>query len=336
MRRTEQMTVRDAIGSAMAEEIERDPDVFLIGEEVARYDGAYKVSKGLWKQFGDKRLYDTPITEAGFTGLAVGAGMAGLRPICEFMTWNFALQAMDHLFNSCAKTHHMSAGDIKCPIVFRGLNGPAAAVASQHSQCFASALSNVPGLKVLSVYDCEDARGLLKAAVRDNDPVCVLENERMYGVPFEVDDRVMDKDFVVPIGKAKIMRAGKHVTIVAYARMVGEALKAADILVNEGVEAEVINLRSIRPLDRAGIVQSVKKTGRLVTVEDGFPQSGVGSEICALMMESSAFDYLDAPVERLTGWDVPLPYSQTIEDMALPEAPQIVEAAKKALTGVRL
>jgi len=324
------MTVREALNSAMNDEIKRDPKVFLIGEEVAQYNGAYKVSKGLWKEHGDKRVWDTPITEMGFTGLAVGASLYGLKPIVEFMTWNFAMQAVDHIVNSCAKTRYMSGGRLHGKVVFRGLNGPAAAVAAQHSQCFAAWYGNVPGLKVLSPYDSQEARGLLKAAIRDPDPVVFLENEMMYGREFEVEESALSPDYVLPLGKAKIMRPGSDVTIVCFSRMVGISLDAAELLAKQGLQAEVINLRSIRPLDKATIIESVKKTNRLITVEDGWPQHGVGSEICALVMESEAFDYLDAPVERVTGADIPMPYSVKLEEIATPRAENVVNAVLRA------
>ena len=313
------MTVRDAINSAMCDEIVRDDKVFLIGEEVARYNGAYKVSKGMWETFGDDRIIDTPISEAGFTGLSVGAGLYGLRPIVEFMTWNFALQAIDHIINSTAKTHYMSAGDLTCPIVFRGINGVSLGVGAQHTQCFGSWYSNCPGLKVISPYSAEDARGLLKAAIRDDDPVIFLENEMMYGIEFDMTKEQMDKDFVVPIGKAKIERAGTDVTITAHAKMVGHSLLAAEVLQRDhNISCEVINLRTLRPLDRKSIISSVKKTNRIVSVEEGWPQCGIGSEIAAILMESEAFDYLDAPMERVTGADIPMPYAHTIEKLAVP------------------
>lgn len=324
------MTVRDALNSAMNDEIKRDPKVFLIGEEVAQYNGAYKVSKGLWKEHGDKRIWDTPITEMGFTGLAVGASLYGLKPIVEFMTWNFAMQAVDHIVNSCAKSRYMSGGRLHGKIVFRGLNGPAAAVAAQHSQCFAAWYGNVPGIKVVSPYDCHDARGLLKSAIRDPDPVVFLENEMMYGREFDVEDAVMDPEYLQPLGKAKIMRAGSDVTIVAYSRMVGVSLEAAELLAKQGIQAEVINLRSIRPMDKTTIIESVKKTNRLITVEDGWPQHGVGAEICGVVMESEAFDYLDAPVERVTGADIPMPYSLKLEEMSTPRAENVVNAVQRA------
>lgn len=291
------MTVREAINSAMCEEIERDPKVFLMGEEVGQYNGAYKVSKGMYDKYGPTRVWDTPISEVGFTGIGVGAGFRGLRPIIEFMTWNFALQSIDHIINSCAKGRYMSGGDLSCPIVFRGINGASAGVGAQHTQDFVPWYSSVPGLKVVTIYDVEDARGLIKAAVRDDNPVVVLENEMMYGIPFDVPEHVLDKDFVLPIGRAHIMREGTDVTITAYARMVDVALKAADILQKEhGISAEVINLRTVRPLDRNTIFESVKKTNRIVNVEEGWPQCGMGAEIAASLMESDAFDYLDAPM----------------------------------------
>lgn len=266
------MTCRDAINSAMSEEIERDPKVFLIGEEVGQYNGAYKVSKGMYDKYGPGRIWDTPISETGFTGIGVGAGLMGLRPIVEFMTWNFALQSIDHIVNSCAKAHYMSAGDLKCPIVFRGINGVSAGVAAQHSQCFGSWYSSVPGLKVVAPWNVEDLRGLLKASIRDEDPVVFLENEMMYGVSFDAPDHVLDKDFVLPLNKAKVEREGTDVTITAFSKMVGFSLQAAEILQKEhGINAEVINLRVLRPLDRNAIIKSVKKTNRIVSVEEGWP-----------------------------------------------------------------
>jgi len=323
------MEVRTALNSAMDEEIARDPRVFLMGEEVAQYDGAYKISRGLWKKWGDSRIVDTPITEMGFAGMAVGAAMSGLRPICEFMTFNFSMQAIDHIVNSAAKTCYMSGGQQAVPIVFRGPNGPAAGVAAQHSQCFAAWYGSVPGLKVVSPYDAEDARGLLKAAIRDDNPVVFLENELMYGVKFRVSDEVRDKDFVIPIGKAKIMRPGKDVTIVTFSKAVGASLEAAAILEKKGISAEVINLRTIRPLDRDTIINSVKKTSRLVTVEEGWPQSGVGAEIIALVNDTEAFDYLDAPPVRITGADIPMPYAQNLERAALPQVETIATVVER-------
>jgi len=321
----EKMTVRESLNSAMSDEIERDENVFLIGEEVAQYNGAYKVSKGMWDRYGSDRIWDTPITEAGFTGIAVGAGLHGLRPVVEFMTFNFALQSIDHIVNSTAKTLYMSNGDLTCPIVFRGINGVSSSVGAQHTQCFAAWYSQVPGLKVVSPWNVEDCRGLLKAAIRDNDPVVFLENEMMYGQEFEVDSRVMDKDFLIPIGKAKIERAGTDVTITAHAKMVGHSLAAAEILQRDhNVSCAVINLRTIKPLDRNCIINSVKKTNRIVSVEEGWPQSGVGAEIAGVIMESEAFDYLDAPLERIAGAEVPMPYSWMIEGMAVPQIENIV------------
>ena len=327
----EKMTVRESINSAMSDEIERDETVFLIGEEVAQYNGAYKVSKGMWDRYGDKRIWDTPITEAGFTGIAVGAGLNGLRPVVEFMTWNFALQAIDHIINSTAKTLYMSGGELSCPIVFRGINGVSASVGAQHTQCFASWYSQVPGLKVVSPWSVEDCRGLMKAAIRDNDPIVFLENEMMYNQEFDVTPEIMGKDFLIPIGKAKIERAGTDCTITAHAKMVGHSLAAAEILQRDhGVSVEVINLRTIKPLDRNTIIDSVKKTKRIVSVEEGWPQSGVGAEIAAVMMESEAFDYLDAPMERIAGAEVPMPYSWAIEGMAVPQIENIVNGVLAA------
>lgn len=309
----------------MSEEIQRDERVFLIGEEVAQYQGAYKVSKNMWDKFGSKRVVDTPITEAGFTGLAVGAGLAGLRPVVEFMTFNFALQSIDHIVNSCAKTHYMSGGDITCPIVFRGINGVSSAVGAQHTQCFAPWYGSVPGLKVVSPWNVEDCRGLIKAAIRDDDPVVILENEMMYGVEFETTPEVMDKDFVIQIGKAKIERPGSDVTITAHAKMVGHSLEAARVLEEKhGISCEVVNLRTIRPLDRDTILSSVKKTHRIVNVEEGWPQHGVGAEIAGVIMETEAFDYLDAPMVRITGAEVPMPYSWELEVHAAPQVHNIV------------
>eukprot|EP00826_Nyctotherus_ovalis_P027148 TRINITY_DN2117_c0_g1_i4.p1 TRINITY_DN2117_c0_g1~~TRINITY_DN2117_c0_g1_i4.p1 ORF type:complete len:330 (+),score=95.52 TRINITY_DN2117_c0_g1_i4:272-1261(+) len=326
------MTVRQALNSAMDDEIKRDPKVFLMGEEVAQFDGSYKVSKGLYKKYGAGRIWDTPICEAGFSGLGVGAALFGLRPIIEFMTWNFAMQGIDQLINSCAKFCYMTGGDFSsCPIVFRGLNGPTAGAAAQHSQCFAAWYGSVPGLKVVAPWNCEDARGLLKTAIRDNSPVIFLESELMYSVEFEFDKSVMDPDFTLPIGKAKIERKGKDVTIVSYSKMVGTSLEAAATLSKKHkVDAEVINLRTIRPLDRKTILESVKKTSHIVSVEDGWPQSGIGAEISALMMEAG-FDYLDAPHERITGADVPMPYSVPLEKAAVPDTQNVINGVLKAL-----
>ncbi|XP_043253258.1 pyruvate dehydrogenase E1 component subunit beta, mitochondrial [Colletes gigas] len=327
----QQMTVRDALNSALDEEMERDEKVFLLGEEVAMYDGAYKVSKGLWKKYGDKRVVDTPITEAGFTGIAVGAAMAGLRPVCEFMTFNFSMQAIDQIINSAAKTFYMSAGKVNVPVVFRGPNGAAAGVGAQHSQCFGAWYSHCPGLKVVSPYNSEDAKGLLKSAIRDPDPVVVLENEILYGIQYPMSDEALSKDFVLPIGKAKIERAGKHVTLVAHSKAVEQALEAANELAGKGIEAEVINLRSLRPLDIDTITQSVAKTNHVLTVEQGWPQCGIGAEISARISESEAFYHLDAPVVRITGVDTPMPYTKSLEIAALPQKSDIVYAVNKVL-----
>ncbi|MFO1047194.1 MAG: pyruvate dehydrogenase complex E1 component subunit beta [Geminicoccaceae bacterium] len=317
-------TVREALRDAMAEEMRRDPDVFLMGEEVAEYQGAYKISQGLLEEFGARRIIDTPITEYGFAGLGVGAAMAGLRPIVEFMTWNFAMQAIDHIINSAAKTLYMAGGELGCPIVFRGPNGAAARVAAQHSQEYSSWYAHCPGLKVIAPYSAADAKGLLKAAIRDPNPVVFLENEVLYGHSFDVPK--LD-DFVLPIGKAKVVREGGHVTITAFSLMVERALKAAEKLAEEGIEAEVIDLRTIRPLDTETIVESVKKTNRIVSLEEGWPQSGMGAEIAAVMMEQ-AFDWLDAPVVRVHGKDVPMPYAANLERLALPQVEDVVAAVK--------
>ena len=322
-------TVREALRDAMAEEMRRDPDVFLIGEEVAEYQGAYKVSQGLLDEFGAKRVIDTPITEYGFAGLGVGAGFAGLRPIVEFMTWNFAMQAIDHIINSAAKTLYMAGGELGCPIVFRGPNGAAARVAAQHSQEFSSWYAHCPGLKVIAPYSAADAKGLLKAAIRDPDPIVFLENEILYGHSFEVPK--LD-DFVLPIGRARILRTGSDVTIVSFSLMMERVLQAAEALAQEGIEAEVIDLRTLRPLDIPTIVESVKKTNRLVSVEEGWPRFGVGAELAAIAMEH-AFDYLDAPVCRVTGKDVPMPYAANLERMALPQVEDVVSAVKAVRYG---
>ncbi|XP_014671578.1 PREDICTED: pyruvate dehydrogenase E1 component subunit beta, mitochondrial-like [Priapulus caudatus] len=328
---TAKVTVRDALNAAIDEEMNRDPNVFLMGEEVAQYDGAYKVSRGLWKKYGDGRVIDTPITESGFAGLAVGAAMNGLRPICEFMTFNFSMQAIDQVINSGSKTHYMSAGLINVPVVFRGPNGAAVGVGAQHSQCFAAWYSHCPGLKVVSPWSSEDAKGLLKSAIRDDNPVICLENELLYGVSFDMPDEAMSENFVIPIGKAKIEREGKHVTIVAHSKSVGTAMDAAKDLESLGIDAEVINLRSIRPLDEDAIVASVMKTNHLVTVETGWPQCGVGSEICARIMESKAFNYLDSPVMRVTGADCPTPYAKLLELNAFPQPHNVVNVVKRSL-----
>ncbi|MGB1547737.1 MAG: pyruvate dehydrogenase complex E1 component subunit beta, partial [Alphaproteobacteria bacterium] len=309
---------------AMAEEMRRDESVFLMGEEVAEYQGAYKVSQGLLEEFGAMRVVDTPITEMGFAGLGVGAAFAGLRPIIEFMTFNFAMQAIDHLVNSAAKTPYMTGGMLQVPIVFRGPNGAAARVAAQHSQCYASWYGHVPGLKVIAPYSGADAKGLLKAAIRDPNPVVFLENELLYGQNFEVP---ADPDFLIPIGSASVLREGSDVTITAFSRMVMHAMAAADELAKEGIAAEVIDLRTIRPLDLPVILESVKKTNRLVSVEEGWPFAGIGSELAAIAMEE-LFDYLDAPVTRVTGADVPMPYAANLEALTLPDPNRIAAAAK--------
>ncbi len=321
---TVKMTVREALRDAMAEEMRRDESVFLMGEEVAQYQGAYKVSQGLLDEFGDRRVIDTPITEHGFAGLGVGAAFNGLRPIVEFMTVNFAMQAMDHIINSAAKTLYMSGGQMGCPIVFRGPNGAAARVAAQHSQCYASWFAHCPGLKVVAPWSAADAKGLLKSSIRDPNPVIFLENEILYGQSFEVPD---SEDWVVPIGAAKIVRPGKDVTIVAFSIMVGKALEAAEALAADGIDAEVIDLRTLRPLDTAAVVESVKKTNRIVSVEEGWGYAGIGSEIAAQIMEH-AFDWLDAPLSRVCGADVPLPYAANLERLALAQADTIAAAAK--------
>jgi pyruvate dehydrogenase E1 component beta subunit len=319
------ITVSDALRDAMAAEMRRVGDVFLMGEEVAQYQGAYKISQGLLDEFGEKRVIDTPITEHGFTGMAVGAAMSGLKPIVEFMTFNFAMQAIDQIINSAAKTLYMSGGQMGCPIVFRGPNGAAARVAAQHSQCYASWYAHCPGLKVVAPYSAADAKGLLRAAIRDPNPVIFLENEILYGHKFEVPT---NDDFILPIGRAKIERAGEDVTIVAFSLMVDVALKAAELLDQQGISAEVINLRTIRPLDIETIVASVKKTSRVVSVEEGWPFAGIGAEI-AMQITEHAFDWLDAPPTRVSGLDVPMPYAANLEKLALPQPNWVVDAVKK-------
>ncbi len=318
------MTVREALRDAMAEEMRRDGDVFVMGEEVAEYQGAYKVTQGLLQEFGAKRVIDTPITEHGFAGIGVGAAMTGLRPIVEFMTFNFAMQAIDQIINSAAKTLYMSGGQLGCPMVFRGPNGAAARVGAQHSQCYAAWYSQIPGLKVIMPHTAADAKGLLKAAIRDPNPIIFLENEILYGQTFDVPK--LD-DFVLPIGKAKVARVGKDVTLVSFGIGMTYALKAADALATEGIEAEVIDLRTIRPMDIETVLKSVMKTKRCVAIEEGFPQSGVTAEIAMRVMEG-AFDYLDAPVIRITGKDVPMPYAANLEKLALPTVNDVVQAAK--------
>jgi pyruvate dehydrogenase E1 component beta subunit len=318
------MTIREALRDAMAEEMRRDPDVFVMGEEVAEYQGAYKVTQGLLQEFGDRRVIDTPITEHGFAGVGIGAAMTGLKPVVEFMTFNFAMQAMDQIINSAAKTQYMSGGQMACPIVFRGPNGAAARVAAQHSQDYSAWYSQIPGLKVIAPFSAADYKGLLKSAIRDPNPVIFLENEVLYGHSGEVPK--LD-DYVIPIGKARVARQGSHVTIISWSMGMSYALKAAEELAKEGIEAEVIDLRTLRPMDTETIIDSVKKTGRAVTVEEGWQQNGVGAEIAARIMEH-AFDYLDAPVLRVSGKDVPMPYAANLEKLALPSAAEVVEAAK--------
>ncbi|MBM3579645.1 MAG: pyruvate dehydrogenase complex E1 component subunit beta [Alphaproteobacteria bacterium] len=318
------LTVREALREAMAEEMRSDEKIFVMGEEVAEYNGAYKVTQGLLAEFGTKRVIDTPITEHGFAGLGVGAAFAGLKPIVEFMTFNFAMQAMDQIINSAAKTCYMSGGQVRCPIVFRGPNGAASRVAAQHSQCYAAWYGSIPGLKVVSPYSASDSKGLLKAAIRDPNPVIFLENEITYGFSFEEE---YDEDHVVEIGKAKVIREGSDVTIIGFSLVMKYALEAAQQLASEGINAEVIDLRTIRPIDRTTIVESVKKTSRCVTVEEGFPFASIGSEVSSILMEE-AFDYLDAPVKRLASVDAPLPYAANLESLALPKTANIVAAVR--------
>ncbi|MEG1451895.1 pyruvate dehydrogenase complex E1 component subunit beta [Brevundimonas sp.] len=320
-------TIRDALRDAMAEEMRRDDAVFLMGEEVAQYQGAYKVSRELLQEFGPQRVVDTPITEHGFAGLGVGAAMAGLKPIVEFMTWNFGMQAIDHIINSAAKTLYMSGGQIRCPIVFRGPNGAASRVGAQHSQDYSAWYAQIPGLKVIAPYDAADAKGLLKAAIRDPNPIVFLEHEMMYGIEFDVPEI---EDYVVPIGKAKVRREGTDVTITAHSRMVGFALQAAEKLAEEGISAEVVDLRTLRPLDTETIINSVKKTNRLVSAEEGWGRMGVGAEVVACVIEE-AFDYLDAPPLRVHQEDVPLPYAANLEVLSLPGVDKIVAAVKKVM-----
>ena len=322
---TKKITVREALRDAILEEMEADNDVFIMGEEVAEYEGAYKVTQGLLEKFGDKRVIDTPITEHGFTGIGVGAAFGNLKPIVEFMTFNFSMQAIDQIINSAAKTLYMSGGQMGCPIVFRGPNGAASRVAAQHSQCFASWYSHVPGLKVVSPWSSEDAKGLLKSAIRDPNPIIFLENEVMYGQSF---DCPISNEFTLPIGKAKVEKNGSDLTIVAFSIMVGKALEAANELEKNGINVEVINLRTLRPLDLETIINSVKKTNRLITCEEGFGYSGIGAEISSLIQEN-AFDWLDAPVLRVHGKDVPMPYAENLEKLALPQTSDIINKAKQ-------
>ena len=318
------LTVREALRDAMAEEMRRDGDVFVMGEEVAEYQGAYKVTQGLLQEFGENRVIDTPITEHGFAGIGVGAAFLGLKPVVEFMTFNFSMQAIDHIINSAAKTLYMSGGQMGCPIVFRGPNGAASRVGAQHSQCFASWYAHIPGLKVVAPYSAADAKGLLKSAIRDPNPVIFLENELIYGSSFDVPD---DEDHIVPIGKAAVVREGSDVTITAFSICVRHALEAADALAQIGIEAEVIDLRTIRPLDTETVLESVRKTNRLVNIEEGWPFAGIGAEICALVCDQ-AFDYLDAPPLRVCAEDVPLPYAANLEKLALPNVEKIIQAVK--------
>jgi len=326
---TKEMSVREAICEGLDEEMERDESVYIIGEEVAQYQGAYKVTKGLYQKYGEKRVIDTPITEAGFTGLAIGSALQDLRPVVEFMTINFSMQAIDHIVNSAAKQYYMSGGELTVPIVFRGPNGYSAGTGAQHAQCYAAWFGAIPGLKVVSPYSSEDAKGLIKAAIRDPNPVMVLEHELMYGVSFPMSDEAQSKDFVIEIGKAKIEREGSDVTIISYSKEVGKALEAAEIMAAKGVSCEVVNLRSIRPIDRETIFNSIKKTGRCVTLEQGFPQHGVGAEIAAMIMETDTFNYLDAPMERVTGADVPTPYTAVLEDQVFPKVNDVIAAIER-------
>eukprot|EP01001_Neometanema_parovale_P007002 NODE_3329_length_1240_cov_49.981200_g3161_i0.p1 GENE.NODE_3329_length_1240_cov_49.981200_g3161_i0~~NODE_3329_length_1240_cov_49.981200_g3161_i0.p1 ORF type:complete len:351 (+),score=46.72 NODE_3329_length_1240_cov_49.981200_g3161_i0:55-1107(+) len=325
------LTVRDALNTALDGEFARDPKVYIMGEEVGIYNGAYKVTKGLYDKWGARRVIDTPITESGFTGIAVGSALAGLRPICEFMTFNFSMQAIDHVVNSAAKVRYMSGGQCECPIVFRGPNGAAAGVGAQHSQCFAAWYSSVPGLKVLSPWNSEDAIGLLRAAIRDDNPVVFLENEMMYGEVFDVRDECLDPEWVLPIGKAHVQRAGKDVTIACFGRMVGVAMKAAEELAGMGIDCEVLNLRTLRPLDRDSILDSVSKTHRLLAVEEGWVQCGIASEVITTVVESEAFEYLDSAPMRVTGADVPMPYAKELEAGSLPNAANIVNSVRRMM-----
>jgi pyruvate dehydrogenase E1 component beta subunit len=324
------LTVREALKEAMAEEMRGDDKIYVMGEEVAEYNGAYKVTQGLLAEFGSKRVIDTPITEHGFAGLAVGSAFAGLKPIVEFMTFNFAMQAIDQIINSAAKTNYMSGGQVKCPIVFRGPNGAASRVGAQHSQCYAAWYGSIPGLKVLAPYSAADAKGLLKAAIRDPNPVIFLENEITYGFSFEED---YDDDHIVEIGKAKICKSGSDITIIAFSLVVKYALEAAEQLQAMGISAEVIDLRTIRPIDKNTIITSVQKTGRCLTVEEGFPFASIGSEIASLLVQE-AFDYLDAPIKKLASVDAPLPYAANLERLALPKTQNIIEAALDICQGI--
>jgi len=322
---TTTQTVRNALRDAISEEMDLDNKVFLIGEEVAEYNGAYKISQGLLDKFGKERIIDTPITESGFTGLAVGSAFYGLKPILEFMTFNFSMQAIDHIINSASKTLYMSGGQMNCPIVFRGPNGAASRVGAQHSQCFASWYSHCPGLKVISPYSAGDAKGLLKSAIRDPNPIVFLENELMYNEIF--DDVSQDENHTIPIGKAKILKEGADITLISFSISLKKVMEAAKILQKEGIEAEVIDLRTIRPLDIPTIISSVKKTNRIISIEEGWPQNSIGAEI-AYTIQEEAFDYLDAPIKRITGADCPMPYAENLEKMALPNTKDIISLAK--------
>ncbi|AHX11643.1 transketolase, pyrimidine binding domain protein [Neorickettsia helminthoeca str. Oregon] len=326
-----EITVREAIGNAIAEEMRRDPDVFIMGEEIGKYQGAYKVTQGLLQEFGERRVIDTPISEHGFTGIAIGAAFAGLRPILEFMSFNFSLQAMDQIVNSAAKTHYMSDGQLRCPIVFRGPNGAAAQVAAQHSQCFAAWYSHIPGLKVIAPYFASDYRGLLKSAIRDNNPVIFLENEILYGMAHTLTPEQEENDYTVPIGKANVIKEGSDVTIVTFSICVKLALEAAEILANENnIDVEIIDLRTLRPLDFDTVLKSLSKTNKLITVEEGFPVLSFGSEISARIMEE-AFDLMDAPIIRVASKDTPLPYARNLEKLVLPQVSDVVEAVRSVV-----
>ncbi|KAL9651517.1 hypothetical protein ABK040_001463 [Willaertia magna] len=326
------VTNREALNKALDEELARDEKVVILGEEVAQYNGAYKITKGLYDKYGGSRVIDTPITEMGFTGLAVGAALGGMKPIVEFMTFNFAMQAIDHIVNSAAKGHYMSAGQLKCPIVFRGANGAPPGVAAQHTQDFSAWYGSVPGLKVLCPYSAEDYKGLMKSAIRDPNPTVFLESEVLYGQAFDLPESILnDKEFLVPIGKSKVERQGKDVTIVGYGRVLNAVFAAAEQLEKQGITVEIINLRTIRPLDMEPIIESIKKTNHLITCEDGWAQHGVGAEIIARVMESEAFDHLDAPAYRVAGADVPMPYAPNLEQAALPEPETVVSAVQKVL-----
>jgi len=326
---TAEFTVREAINQGLDEEMARDPSVFMLGEEIAQYQGAYKITKGLHEKYGDARVIDTPITEMGFTGLAIGAALKDLRPVVEFMTINFSMQAIDQIVNSAAKQFYMSGGELSCPIVFRGPNGFSAGTAAQHSQCFAAWYSSIPGLKVVAPYSAADAKGLIKAAIRDPNPVMILEHELMYGVKFPMTDEEQSVDYLVEIGSSKKELEGSDVTVISFSKTVGLALEAAAVMKEKGISVEVINLLTLRPLDRTAIIESAKKTGRVVSLEQGWPQCGISSEIAAILMESEAFNYLDAPMERVTGADVPMPYEAALEYSALPQVEDVVAAIER-------